>query len=69
MSHLVRVRDTITGHHYTIARAAKRDRHRVLTGADALDANGKPLPPKPDLPKPQTKRAATSKADATKEGK
>lgn len=46
MSDFTRVRDKKTGHTYSIATGAvDKDQHQVLEDADAVDANGKPLPP------------------------
>lgn len=49
---LVRVKHRETGHHYTVSRAhaaANTSTLQVLDGAPALDANGRPLPPKTHL--------------------
>lgn len=45
----VRVRDDRTDHEYTVSRAeADMDKHlEILDDKDAVDVNGRPLPPKP----------------------
>ena len=45
----VRVRDTELSRHLTLPKSwadAESDRYQVLTDHDAVDVNGKPLPPK-----------------------
>lgn len=66
MSDFVRVRDKDTGHEFSYATAAAEgdERFEVLKDADAVDANGAPLPPTYNEGK--TKRASGSTA-ATKE--
>ena len=57
----IRVKDKITGHHYTTAVVLPQ--HEVLD-QPAVDANGKPLPPKHNINKPKAKADGATKADA-----
>lgn len=66
MRELVRVKDPTTGHQYTTDRRAAEKRNlTILTGKDAVDAFGKPLPAKHHTP---TKKAESKPADTPKEG-
>ena len=63
----VRVRDKVTGHHYSTSEAlakANPDRYERI-GQPAADINGRPLDPKPNIKQTRTKAADTSK-EATK---
>ena len=48
MTDYVRVRDTVTGHHITVAAAlaGRHPKRYAVLRQDATDADGRPLPPK-----------------------
>ena len=61
----VRVSDKRTGHQYSIVEdAVDPEHHKVLADHAALDADGRPLPPKLKVPKaPVASYAGRKKAD------
>ena len=64
---LVRVKDRLTGHHYTIPASAITDRHTLVNSKTdpAVDRDGRPMPPKFNI----TTKATKATTEATKEAK
>lgn len=64
MTEYVRVRDTRTGHHYTVTarHAAANQQHlTVLKDDPAVDVNGRPRHATPHLPKAEKPATTTKK--------
>lgn len=59
MPEFVRVRDSLTGHEYSISKAAVREHHKVLDKEDAVDRLGKPLRPNHKTPAKKAAPAST----------
>lgn len=62
----VRVRHNKTGHKFSIDERAVRDHHTVLK-QDAVDRNGKPLPPEHKTPATSAASASTPTPNNNKE--
>lgn len=66
MPEFVRVRDSLTGHEYSISANAVRDHHKVLT-EDAVDRNGRPLRPNHKAPAKKAAPASTPETNTKSE--